>query len=294
MSSSRNERRYYMKKLLSIFAAAALILTALTSCNMPFSKPAETETQTETTTIPQPDFTAWEDKYEEFLHSVINGNQSILNYELEVEDCRFGVKYIDDDDIPELLISEGEFPGSKVSIFGYDGFEIRLIGSVGVNGEFDYIPRGNVITSFEPAEGQDSFIVYSIEDFKIKETFNATRLAGEEGFIYLINEDEVTQEEYDRLLGENSPEETETVGRNLYELRSEYVLPVVESNTDLIDKAIEENSLKNEAASPEEAEYAEATPDAYAQEYSTLTEAQEDTGITAGAEEYQTSGVITG
>ncbi len=240
----------------------ALVLLASCSLSLPSVKPEKTETTTETTTLPQPDLSVWEDRYEEFLLSVINGSQTVVGYELEVENCRFGIEDIDGDEIPELLISEGDFPGSRVSIFGYDGFEIRNIGSAGENGEIEFVPGGNKIISGGAAEGQESYIIYSIADFKLIETFNATSIETENGKTRFIDGSEVSEEEYNSRLAENRVDETETAGRNLYELKSEYVLPVVENNTDLIDRAMEENSIRAEEASqqafPEEATPAQA------------------------------------
>ena len=121
----------------SVIICAAVILLTSCSFNNPFKKEETTTETTTDTTLPQPDLSLWQDKYEEFLLDAINGKKTVLGYELEIEDCRFDVKFIDADEIPELLVSEGEFPGSKVSIFSSDGFEIRLLGSLGTNGSID-------------------------------------------------------------------------------------------------------------------------------------------------------------
>ncbi len=246
-------------RLFLILITAVIITALLSSCNMPFAKPVQIETEPETTTLPQADLSVWADKYEEFLLSVINGTQSVVGYELEVESCRFGIRNIDSDAIPELLISEGDFPGSKVSIFGYDGFEIRLIGSAGENGDMEFIPGNNRVYSYENIDGQESVIIYSIEEYKFIESFNATEIETEEGKTYFVNGAEVSEEEYISQVAENESTEKETVGRNLYELKSEYVLPVIENNTELIDKAIEENSIRAEEESQQTASE-EATP----------------------------------
>ena len=225
-----------MKKIIiaSVIICAAVLL--LTSCSFknPFKK-EETTTSATTTTLPQPDLSIWQDKYEEFLLGAINGSQTVLGYELEIEDCRFDIKFIDGDEIPELLISEGEFPGSKVSIFSYDGFEIRLLGSLGANGSIDYIERENKIFVNEETEEQKTFSVYSLSDYKMSEVFNATEFFTEGEEKLLINGSETDKENYDALLAQNTPEEFETAGRNMYELKSEYVLPVIEGNTDAIE-----------------------------------------------------------
>ena len=200
----------------------------------------------------------------------------MLGYELEIDDCRFDVKFIDGDEIPELLISEGEFPGSKVSIFSYDGFEIRLLGSLGANGSIDYIERENKIFTAEETEDQKTFSVYSISDYKMAEVFNATEFFTEGEEKLLINGAETDKENYDALLAQNTPEEFETAGRNMFELKSEYVLPVIEGNTGAI-----------------EAQEIETTTEA---EILTLTEPAEsepeDVSVTDEYTEYYTSEVL--
>ncbi|MBR6360258.1 MAG: hypothetical protein IKS04_00550, partial [Clostridia bacterium] len=218
--------------------------------NNPFAKQETTTAATTSTTLPQPDLSLWQDKYEEFLLDAINGKKTILGYELEIEECRFDVKFIDGDEIPELLISEGEFPGSKVSIFGYDGFEIRLLGSLGANGSIDYIELENKIFVTEETEDQKTFSVYSISDYKLGEVFNATEFVTEGNEKLLINGEETDKENYDALLVQNTPVDFETAGRNMFELKSEYVLPVIEGNTESIE------AQEIETATAEESETA--------------------------------------
>ncbi len=219
----------------SVIICAAVILLTSCSFNNPFKKEETTTETTTDTTLPQPDLSLWQDKYEEFLLDTINGKKTVLGYELEIEECRFDVKFIDGDEIPELLVSEGEFPGSKVSIFSYDGFEIRLLGSLGTNGSIDYIERENKIFVTEETEEQKTFSVYSISDYKMAEVFNATEFFTEGEEKLLINGEETDKENYDTLLAQNTPEEFEMAGRNMFELKSEYVLPVIEGNTEAIE-----------------------------------------------------------
>ncbi len=244
----------------SVIICAAVILLTSCSFNNPFKKEETTTETTTDTTLPQPDLSLWQDKYEEFLLDAINGKKTVLGYELEIEECRFDVKFIDGDEIPELLVSEGEFPGSKVSIFSYDGFEIRLLGSLGTNGSIDYIERENKIFVTEETEEQKTFSVYSISDYKMAEVFNATEFFTEGEEKLLINGEETDKENYDTLLAQNTPEEFETAGRNMFELKSEYVLPVIEGNTEAIEAqeietTTEEASETLEESIPDETGY---------------------------------------
>jgi hypothetical protein len=236
----------------SVIICAAVILLTSCSFNNPFKKEETTTETTTDTTLPQPDLSLWQDKYEEFLLDAINGKKTILDYELEIEECRFDVRFIDGDEIPELLISEGEFPGSKVNIFGYDGFEIRLLGSLGANGSIDYIESENKIFVTEETEEQKTFSVYSISDYKLGEVFNATEFITESNEKLLINGEETDKENYDTLLAQNTPGEFETAGRNMFELKSEYVLPVIEGNTDGIEAQEIESTTEEESETVDE------------------------------------------
>lgn len=242
------------KNLVATAAILCAAVIALASCsfNNPFAKQESTTVSTTSTTLPQPDLSIWQDKYEEFLLDAINGKKTILGYELEIEDCRFDVKFIDGDEIPELLISEGSFPGSKVSIFGYDGFEVRLLGSLGSNGSIDYKEGENKIFVTEETEEQKTFSIYSIGDYKLGEVFNATEFVTEDVEKLLINGEETDKANYDAILAQNTPEEFETAGRNMFELRSEYVLPVIEGNTQAIEAQQTETTAEEEETSADE------------------------------------------
>lgn len=242
------------KKLVATAAILCAAVIALASCsfNNPFAKQESTTVSTTSTTLPQPDLSIWQDKYEEFLLDAINGKKTILGYELEIEDCRFDVKFIDGDEIPELLISEGSFPGSKVSIFGYDGFEVRLLGSLGSNGSIDYKEGENKIFVTEETEEQKTFSIYSIGDYKLGEVFNATEFVTEDVEKLLINGEVTDKANYDAILAQNTPEEFETAGRNMFELRSEYVLPVIEGNTQAIEAQQTETTAEEEETSADE------------------------------------------
>ncbi len=242
------------KKLVATAAILCAAVIALASCsfNNPFAKQESTTVSTTSTTLPQPDLSIWQDKYEEFLLDAINGKKTILGYELEIEDCRFDVKFIDGDEIPELLISEGSFPGSKVSIFGYDGFEVRLLGSLGSNGSIDYKEGENKIFVTEETEEQKTFSIYSIGDYKLGEVFNATEFVTEDVEKLLINGEVTDKANYDAILAQNTPEEFETAGRNMFELRSEYVLPVIEGNTQAIVAQQTETTAEEEETSADE------------------------------------------
>ncbi|MBQ6544089.1 MAG: hypothetical protein IJL77_06845 [Clostridia bacterium] len=241
------------KKLVAVISAVIIFAVLLASCsfNLPIPGRETTTSQTETTAEPQPDLSIWQDKYEEFLLGIINGTQSVIGYELELDECRFDIRAIDSDEIPELLISEGSYPGSKVSIFGYDGYEISLIGSLGTGGALNYIPGANQIIIDEDLEEQSSLSINTIEEYKLKESVNITKLLRDGQEAYFVNNEEVTESEYEQALAQYKTDGAETAGRDMYELKAEYVYPVIEGDPDSISTTAEQTS--EEITSQEEA-----------------------------------------
>ncbi len=232
------------KKLVAVISAVIIFAVLLASCSFKLPIPGRetTTSQTETTAEPQPDLSIWQDKYEEFLLGIINGTQSVIGYELELDECRFDIRAIDSDEIPELLISEGSYPGSKVSIFGYDGYEIRLIGSLGTGGALNYIPGANQIIIDEDLEEQSSLSINTIEEYKLKESVNITKLLRDGQEAYFVNNEEVTESEYEQALAQYKTDGAETAGRDMYELKAEYVYPVIEGDPDSISTTAEQTS----------------------------------------------------
>ena len=93
---------------------------------------------------------------------------------------------------------------------------------------------------------------YSISDYKLGEVFNATEFITESNEKLLINGEETDKENYDTLLAQNTPGEFETAGRNMFELKSEYVLPVIEGNTDGIEAQEIESTTEEESETVDE------------------------------------------
>ena len=89
------------KKLVAVISAVIIFAVLLASCSFKLPIPGRetTTSQTETSAEPQPDLSIWQDKYEEFLLGIINGTQSVIGYELELDECRFDIRAIDSDEI---------------------------------------------------------------------------------------------------------------------------------------------------------------------------------------------------
>ena len=66
----------------------------------------------------------------------------------KVAGMRYGLAFIDNDEIPELLISNNNNHGTGVRVFFYNGGDVKEVGSFGSEGGFSYIKKENKIISF--------------------------------------------------------------------------------------------------------------------------------------------------
>ena len=57
---------------------------------------------------------------------------------------KFALIYLDDDDIPELVIPEGHYHAAGCELYCYDGKGVKLLGEYGSWGGFGYRPESGV------------------------------------------------------------------------------------------------------------------------------------------------------
>lgn len=217
-------------------AICGILITAtglglFSACTKPPILEKETTTQ-EMFTLPEPDYTKWKSVYEEYLLSIIDGGEKLVGYEYDVDACRFGLADLDGDEVFELLISEGESPASRVNVYGYDGYEIRFAGGVGINGEIQYIEGKSAIFVEDETEKQISYTLYTYSDCTLKENWSAAKLFDENNGgenIYYCGNDEVDEETYNAQLEQYLPKETKKFGRDGFKLTRANAVSVIET-----------------------------------------------------------------
>ncbi len=162
----------------------------------------EMEVQTENETQGgelQEDGTVETDEYIILYRTVLENYHS----ENEYENPGFSLIYIDDDEIPELAIADGSHHVDKVSVYTVYGGKAIEVGEYGSNGEIEYLERGNVIHSNWTGMGAALDDYYSINAGNESEICSLT---SEENplnigeYSYTIDDNDVSEEEYNRRL----------------------------------------------------------------------------------------------
>lgn len=100
---------------------------------------------------------------------------------------RFTLAYIDDDDIPELLVLDGDYHGAGVEIVKYDSTDstARKIDSFGSWGSMNYLPGQSAIFSFWMGQGYECYYSHEINGFTAEMTSDLEM--NEENAEYTIN-----------------------------------------------------------------------------------------------------------
>lgn len=102
--------------------------------------------------------------YREFL---IN-NYSGLEYDEDEDDLRqakFGLFYVDSDEVPELVISTGGYHNARAELYTIVDNRVKYIGEYGQSGGFQFGEKTGVISSYRFANGgADNYAFYSLEN----------------------------------------------------------------------------------------------------------------------------------
>lgn len=71
------------------------------------------------------------------------------------EEIRYEYVYIDEDDIPELLLADGNFHVSRIGLYVYNQElkKIEFLASFSTYGELEYVPKKNIINSYYGSHG---------------------------------------------------------------------------------------------------------------------------------------------
>lgn len=177
----------------------------------------ETPETTETSSFERYDFDnmadlSWAQAYRDYLYDISTEQNESGRW--------FALAYIDDDEIPELLVSEGYFHFAGVQILNYDKESGNVTGEDNVTGVYGAIlyeeGTGKVLVS----DGHQGVYATAIETYsngqlvsgdsfttQVNDLFDASK-----GFESLINDETVDEETFDKEFLEKIPEKIIAVG----------------------------------------------------------------------------------
>lgn len=137
--------------------------------------------------------------YTDKLYELSAENMEDIGY-----DCKFMLAYVDDDDIPELLVSEGFFHFSKVTIYVYQNKKLKKVDSLGQLGEMKYDERTGYVQGLYSDMGGDTYTYGRLKDGKLKDKIelidsrDRDLKISEESDCW-INNEAVSDDEYDTV-----------------------------------------------------------------------------------------------
>ncbi len=200
-----------MKKLIALLLVVVVLLSAALGFvlfkNFSGQKSPETETTYKTETekkineeiekLESENTDGWREAYIDFL-SRYTGEFSEFNEEKVL------LGYVDDNDVPELFISEGSSHVCDVEVYTFENNIVTKLCETGSFGMVNYFERQGIICGNYIGQGVGTYWVYSVEDCKVQELYSAFTNEGwaEEDFDLEININgiDVTSEQLDEFL----------------------------------------------------------------------------------------------
>lgn len=109
----------------------------------------------------------WRWAYAQFLERYVSEYGEEIGFE------RMCLGYVDDNDVPELFISEGADHASSVKVYTFENNIVTELCDTGSFGAVNYFEREGILCGYYMGMGVGSYWVYSIEDGKVQELYNA-------------------------------------------------------------------------------------------------------------------------
>ena len=169
--------------------------------------------------------------YTDKLYELSAENMEDIGY-----DCKFMLAYVDDDDIPELLVSEGFFHFSKVSIYVYQNKKLKRVDSLGQLGEMKYDERTGYVQGIYSDMGADTYTYGRLKNGKLKDKIelvdsrNKDFDISEESECW-INNEAVSDDEYDTVYEkcEAGRDWTDVTYDNCYDVNADEIYEAFEN-----------------------------------------------------------------
>lgn len=189
-----------MKKIIALILAAGLLFL-LCACGAgqtgsrietePQAVEAAETTAAEEGKITEAEYTA---AYQKVLKTYLKENG-------DMHSGYFSFCYVDDDEIPELVICPAQYHAAAAMLYTYDGEKAVDLDCYGEYGTMEYIPETGIICSYGMWQGSEYHSYFKLENGKVSELDSVSRipqnfLAEDFVYDYSVNENTVTEEEY--------------------------------------------------------------------------------------------------
>ena len=185
-----------------------------------------------------PDMDQVFETYFEYVRSCMDDE-----YEL-FETMRFGLAFIDNDELPELLIADASYHASGVKIVFYNNGNPVNVGEVGEYGCFSYVKNENhIISSFMNMGIIQVSRLHVDPEYKLMSDLDLYYDENdEENYVYKVNEEEVDADVYEEKYDEvfEVKKDNPILYVNYYDLLPYYPYACDPSLIDAFDKMYEE------------------------------------------------------
>lgn len=147
-----------------------------------------------------------EEYAEDFMEKADMVWEDYEKYEDGYRGARFTLIYLDNDEIPELVISEGWSLGHSPSVYTYADKEVVCIGQFGYYGEVDYVEKEGILLAEYERHLQGHYDAYQVKGTKADKLFWIDEFwhwdsednprEGEGHYTYNVDSKEVDKDKY--------------------------------------------------------------------------------------------------
>ncbi len=184
---------------------AAETVAAETTASVTDTETTTAAKATETTTATQAPVTkstvsGWKEAYRAFLL------QYLADEEIS-DTTMFELIYLDDDDVPELVVSDVGFHLSSAHLYACIGSRVSHVADLGSYGGFSYERRTGMIVYGDISQGYSFTEICEYRNGTVKDVWSCSDdelAAGEENATYTVNGTVVSKAEYEAAFNEQT------------------------------------------------------------------------------------------
>lgn len=162
---------------------------------------------------------SWQELYYDVLTEFKSSDSYYPDSNDYVGGSMFDLFDMDEDDIPELIISESLAHAHCCRIYTVKSDELISLGNYGSFGSVMYCPQKGVLLSYYIGQGYESGVYLKLDGKEFIEQMSFTSdegAVGEENAEYTINDEQVSKEEFKLACKEYDDNNSFSLGRSYY------------------------------------------------------------------------------